>query len=468
MSSLLSLLRRGAVSSSSFSSLNGNLNRFALMSGRRGRRLLCSRFASTSGDRGAVIATPRIGFSPFAPSAAVAAAAFLGCGLACGDDNSTAFSESLFGMGPAPPQMESWSNVPLRKKHKVALCEWPADQCKHNGDARTASIDALFTWVKENDYDGVEMSCGYFASKFFPNMPHEDVAKKVKATAEQYGLEVFGCNVWWCFDYGKDKMDWTAQLEEMREQIKLTKMMGGGYVTFQMWLPPRYLNTGGSYRRDEEYLGLVARRIEDLCAACWEQGMNCYIETHVDRVTEDPEGFNKIAGKCRVPLEVNGDLSHYIYRAFRPDAPDVAAILERVNHLHVRMARKHGDLSANVKKPKKDWKKRGLTWQAFEFTKPGLSGGLSSRVICGESGPMHDVADPLSLDAKLVPLYRLMAAYADASVKGEVPEIDAPGDIRNPFKTGGKLKLSKEKKKEEKRKKKKEKKEKKKEEKPKS
>ena len=31
-----------------------------------------------------------------------------------------------------------------QRPHMVALCEWPADQCKHNGDARTASPRALF------------------------------------------------------------------------------------------------------------------------------------------------------------------------------------------------------------------------------------------------------------------------------------------------------------------------------------
>ena len=52
------------------------------------------------------------------------------------------------------------------------------------------------------------------------------------------------------------------------------------------------------------------------------------------------------------------------------------------------------------------------------FSKAGLDGGLSSRVV-HRPGPMHDVDDPLTLDAKLVPLYKFMAAYADASVEGE-------------------------------------------------
>ena len=37
----------------------------------------------------------------------------------------------------------------------------------------------------------------------------------------------------------------------------------------------------------------------------------------------------------------------------------------------------------------------------------------------GESGPMHLVEDALGLDAKLVPLWRAMARYADEQI-GEV------------------------------------------------
>ena len=112
--------------------------------------------------------------------------------------------------------------------------------------------------------------------------------------------------------------------------------------------------------------------------------------------------------------------------------------------MHQRMCRQHGDLSANVldDDPAADWDARGVTWQAFEYAKPALAGGLSSRcvqhlprgtgvgdqlaiavdtelrrsVIMGESGPIHLVQDALGLDAKLVPLWRAMARYADAQI----------------------------------------------------
>ena len=109
--------------------------------------------------------------------------------------------------------------------------------------------------------------------------------------------------------------------------------------------------------------------------------------------------------------------------------------------MHQRMCRQHGDLSANVLNgdPAADWDAKGVTWQAFEYAKPALARGLSSRcvqqqqnmlsiggwcplkpllcsVIMGESGPLHMVKDALGLDAKLVPLWRAMARYADAQI----------------------------------------------------
>ena len=53
-------------------------------------------------------------------------------------------------------------------------------------------------------------------------------------------------------------------------------------------------------------------------------------------------------------------------------------------------------LTAVVDDPAQDWDDGGMTFRAFEFSKPGLRGGLSSRVICGESGPMHLQTDPMS------------------------------------------------------------------------
>ena len=77
------------------------------------------------------------------------------------------------------------------------------------------------------------------------------------------------------------------------------------------------------------------------------------------------------------------------------------------------MARQLGDLSAEVDDPASDWEKKGLTWQAFQSMERAFRGGLSSRTIVGESGPIHLVRSALETDASLVPLYRFMCAHAD-------------------------------------------------------
>lgn len=108
------------------------------------------------------------------------------------------------------------------------------------------------------------------------------------------------------------------------------------------------------------------------------------------RISEDPQAFAMILKRVDAPVEINGDLSHYIYRNMRNDTDDMKEILGRMGHTHQRMCKPYGDLSANVPDPRADWNSRGLTWKAFQFSKMGLRGGLSSRVIAGESGPMHD------------------------------------------------------------------------------
>ena len=181
------------------------------------------------------------------------------------------------------PQLAAGRNIVLgdqsipeaQRPHRVALCEWPADQAKHNGEPRTSSPRILMKWLKRNGYDGIECTAGFMASKFFAGMPLDDVAAAAKAAAEQHGMKIFGANVWWCFDCGWED---GSIIQEMREQVRLTKLMGGEYVTFQMWLKPEAMGDCGAYRRDEPYLEECARRIEKLHQLCFEQGMNCYIE----------------------------------------------------------------------------------------------------------------------------------------------------------------------------------------------
>ena len=63
--------------------------------------------------------------------------------------------------------------------------------------------------------------------------------------------------------------------------------------------------------------------------------------------------------------------------------------------MHQRMARQFGDLSANVSDPATDWQAGGLTKQAYDYAVPALKGGLSSRIIMGESGNVGSSASIL-------------------------------------------------------------------------
>ena len=63
--------------------------------------------------------------------------------------------------------------------------------------------------------------------------------------------------------------------------------------------------------------------------------------------SEDVQAFQEIMQRCPVFFEVNGDLSHYIYRGIWQGAA-LEEILSRVGHLHQRMAREHGDMSADI------------------------------------------------------------------------------------------------------------------------
>ena len=69
----------------------------------------------------------------------------------------------------------------------------------------------------------------------------------------------------------------------MRKQAQYVKAMGGQYVTFQMWITPEYQGTAGAYRNDEDW---PRESNEDLHDVCWDLGLNCYIETHVQRISK--------------------------------------------------------------------------------------------------------------------------------------------------------------------------------------
>ena len=307
---------------------------------------------------------------------------------------------------------------PESRPHRVALGQWPAGI----KDPRTETLPAFIGHLTSSGYEGVEMSYDAF-NKYFPGDSPAAVAAKTRRELEKAGLQAFGATLY-IADETPRKLRW---INGVVDQMKLIQDLGGEFASFQFNIHPEYANTGGDYREDEEYLRWCADAVALLRDNAWKLGLNFYLEIHVDRITEDP------AGLCRIldlaTCELNGDLSHYLCRGFTK-GKHVNRILDLVSHSHVRFARQYGDLSAEVNDPKADWENKGVTWQLFNFMKRTLKLGLSSRTITGETGPIFDVKNALTQDASLVPVYRAMARFADASVQGMNIKVDEPGDLK--------------------------------------
>jgi len=305
------------------------------------------------------------------------------------------------------------------RPHRVCLSTWPTTI----EDPRVETFEKLANFAATSGYEGVEMHPVTTTARYYPDESRAVAVAKMRRTLEKVGLTNFGCTLH-VTDQAMRAISW---IDPVIEQMKLVQDWGGEFASFQLWLAPEYIDTGGAYRDDERYLRWCADRVTQLRQAAWDIGLNFYLEVHIDRMTEDP------AACCRlldlVPCELNGDLSHLLYRAVTR-GPHVDRILKHVGFTHVRMCRMHGDLSVVVTDPAADWAAEGVTWQMFQLTARALAGGLSSRAISGETGPLHLVKDSLTQDASLVPLYRAMARYADASAQGIAMRVESPEDLR--------------------------------------
>eukprot|EP00747_Dinoflagellata_sp_TGD_P125174 gnl/TRDRNA2_/TRDRNA2_174119_c0_seq3.p1 gnl/TRDRNA2_/TRDRNA2_174119_c0~~gnl/TRDRNA2_/TRDRNA2_174119_c0_seq3.p1 ORF type:complete len:394 (+),score=50.88 gnl/TRDRNA2_/TRDRNA2_174119_c0_seq3:51-1232(+) len=366
---------------------------------------------------------------------------------------STAIGAGSFGVSAA--EEIQTRNRSLSNRHRICITRWSIVNPRTQEEVDVTSknlrcnFESLLFFLKEKGYEGIEISMpdlrnpGTTGVSMFPgHLSDKEVASAVRQAVAKTGVKVIGS-----FLHITDGeppggpadatgLDYTVPdfWENLRKVLELEKSIGSEYVTFQVRLPPEMNSTGGTYRRNEEYLKLSALRIERLQKVCFSLGMNFYVETHIERISEDPEAFCKIFDYCPVYFEVNADISHYIYRNIQR-GKHFDRIMDRVGHCHIRLCRVHGDLSAepgvhvgsvhSVGEPGPDWDAQGVTWQAAQAMRPALERGLSSSAICGEAGPAFLVPDALLLDTKLVPLYRHMAAIADNDRRPR----------RNPFKS---------------------------------
>jgi len=318
---------------------------------------------------------------------------------------------------------------PSKRRHRVGLASWTHTGMKP-GVHGLKTLSDLFDHAKDAGYDGLEAGLGDLrAGGYVPkDISDAELTKLVKKEVDRTGVTLLGA-LYLVVDGNEKIRDFDLCLrdahfkEKMRKQIRADKNAGCEYITYQIFLPDNYLNTGGAYRDDDKFIALSAKRCNLLQELCFEEGLNCYVETHVDRITEDMAAFIKILDHpdCPDTLELNGDLSHYIYRGWTK-GPYIEKLLSRLGHTHQRMARVHGDLSSEVENLKKDWEldEGSVTQESFNLVKKALSNGLTSRAVVGEAGPIHLVKNSLATNDRLVPLFKFMACWADQKCTEEV------------------------------------------------
>eukprot|EP01059_Diplonema_ambulator_P026481 TRINITY_DN4376_c1_g1_i1.p2 TRINITY_DN4376_c1_g1~~TRINITY_DN4376_c1_g1_i1.p2 ORF type:complete len:390 (+),score=133.15 TRINITY_DN4376_c1_g1_i1:2070-3239(+) len=312
------------------------------------------------------------------------------------------------------------------RPHRVAMSMWYIDQAAGN-DPRVGTIDKLFGHMRDTGYDGCEITAECFQKKYFYGTSLEETARNVREVADKYGMKIFGSL------YHSLEWQWKdekAYIAYIREQMAADKILGSEYATYQVFLSDEYMGCGSDYTDDTAYMTECVRRINVLKKETLAAGLNFYLETHVDRITQDPRAVCRFLDKTS--FEMNGDLAHYITLGLRSGA-SLERTLATINHMHVRMARMYGDISVGPENPERDWDDRGVTWTHFNYAIPAMKGGLSSRVLVEETGPIHEVSDPLTAGAKLLPLLRAMAKWCDNEARGHPnPSLVSPSDLR-PF-----------------------------------
>ena len=200
----------------------------------------------------------------------------------------------------APAQAATMAeNRPLggpSARHRVALTAWPIndDPC-----GTFSSAQELFAHAKRAGYDGLELTVDDFRKSFFPGRTYQEITREVRTLSASSGVQIVGSlyhvsdGGWrrehedgapgrWDLDFN-DPDFWEA----LDERVQADKELGSEYVTFQISLPPEHLNTGGEYRDDRAYVQRAAERIARMQEVVFRHGLNFYVETHIDRLSED-------------------------------------------------------------------------------------------------------------------------------------------------------------------------------------
>jgi len=171
-------------------------------------------------------------------------------------------------------------NRVLASRHRVGLCTWPIKGATMIGDPRAESLDAVFRHAAAAGYDGVETGADdvrlYFG--YDNSIPDDVIVADVRAAAQRSGSRVLGSlyllsdgdpggiRGWWRNrvnaspkalrdgsrnahrgPLANEPVDLDMQSEsfyaDLQEKMSRDQKLGAEYITFQVCLPPRYLNT---------------------------------------------------------------------------------------------------------------------------------------------------------------------------------------------------------------------------------
>ena len=143
-------------------------------------------------------------------------------------------------------------------KHKVVLGAWPIWGGRANNDPRTATLAALVNHCNSAGYDGAELSVRDIQGNFYSSStPLSTIVAEAKAVAPR---GFFTGGTYHILD-GNDSPyeglpntdpkrpthDWNnaCYWRDLRAALQADIDIGCHYASFQIFLPPRHMNTGG-------------------------------------------------------------------------------------------------------------------------------------------------------------------------------------------------------------------------------
>ena len=193
----------------------------------------------------------------------------------------------LLALHAAPPSTAQAAfmseNQTLGARHRVGITAWALrDPRAQPGLDETAkslrTYDQMLGWIKSAGYDCAELTVDDFRAAVTWGTPHaqpREIVRNIQQAVRSTGLPVCGGLYHisdGTFDPGlPQQLDFEMPnfWQKMEEKVPLEKEIGSEYLTFQICLPERHMNTGGAYRNDEQYLNLCAERIGRLQEICF-------------------------------------------------------------------------------------------------------------------------------------------------------------------------------------------------------